>query len=199
MATARVIPPITEDVPAKLISISATHVPSPGACIIANGQSVTFANSSVNAVGVFFEPDAFGVAVFNNITVPGNSSTTVSPLVNNRTVNYNTDGSTTYPYAIQVGNGPLYVKVTGGYTTPDPAVVPFGGTIEIISTDNNYTINWNTTNGNPFPGLTHIYTASNPLTRAYSENLPVADYAYTITQGITLGSGGGTVKIKSTN
>jgi len=203
MATARV--PLEDDVLAQVITIASNGVLSPATCFIANAQQVTFVNNSGGSIPITFEPDAFGVTVFNNVSVGGNGGTnTQSPQVNNRTVNYNTDGSTTYPYAIQVGAGALFIKVTynqtsgNGDCTPDPAVIPLGGTIEFIG-DANYSVRWNAANGDPFtPPLTNIYTASNPLTVPHTASRPSGNYGYTITKlAITdgTGHGGGTIKI----
>jgi hypothetical protein len=197
MATARVIHHENdEDLNPQPITISSSGV-SPQACIIANGQSVAF-SSSGPTVNITFEADAFGVVVFNNVSgLSPTNPNTQPPQVNNRTVNYNIDGSSVYPYAIAVGGGPMYVKVTAGNTTPDPVVIPLNSSIEMISTDQNYSVNWFTSNGDPFtPPLTEIYTSGNPLTKPHTNNRPVADYGYRISPVET--PGGGTVKVKST-
>jgi hypothetical protein len=197
MATARVIHH-EEDLNPLQISIPAGGVISPTTYIIANQQQVTFNNNSGSPVNITFEADAFGVVVFNNISNL-TTSTTQTPQVNNRTVNFNTDGSTTYPYAIQVGNGPMYVNVDAGECTPETVVIPLNGTIQMASSDGvTYSITWNTNNGNPFPGLAHIYPVSNPQTKPYTATFPIGPYGYTIAVAKATGGGGGTVKIKST-
>ena len=200
MATARVIHHREEeDLNPQPIVISSSGV-SPQACITANGQSVAF-SSSGPTVDITFEPDAFGVVVFNNVSgLSPTNPNTQPPQVNNRTVNYNIDGSSVYPYAIAVGGGPMYVKVTAGNCTPDPVVLPLNSSIEMISTDQNYSVTWFTSNGDPFtPPLTEIYSQGNPLTKPHTENRPVADYGYRISPGNPTGTaGGGTVKVKST-
>ena len=196
MATARVHHK-REDLDPQPIVISNAGV-SPQTCITSNGQPVTF-SSSGPTVNITFEPDAFGVVVFDNvIQLSPSSPSTQTPQADNRTVNYNIDGSSVYPYAIAVGGGPMYVKVTAGNCTPDPVVIPLNSTIEIISTDHNYSVKWNASNGDPFtPALKEIYTATNPLTKPHTEYLPVAEYAYTVSPGgPMLGNGGGTVKVK---
>ena len=214
MATARYIQP--EDVPALNITITSSGVASPNqTCIIANGQQVIFTNTSGSSVNIVFQLDAQDptVAVFNNVnglspTAPNNTNSQ-TPLTSNRTVNYSiVIGTNTFgPYAIQVGAGPMYISVSynsalnKGDVTPDTAVVPFRGTVEMISTDYQYRITWNASNGNPFPGLTDIYTYSNPLTKVYSDTLPVGPYGYTVTKTGMIadgtGHGGGTVKVGS--
>jgi hypothetical protein len=200
MATARVIPH-EDDNPAPLvITILSSGAISPSTYIIANSQPVTFTNNSSASINITFEPDAFGVPVFNNVAplTPG-ASNTQSPQTSDRTVNFNTDGSTIYPYAIQVGGGPMYVKGTANDCTPVHVVIPLGGTIEMIGTDQNYNVTWNASNGDPFtPALTKIYMSGNPLNTIHTDYLPVGDYGYTISPtGPALGNGGGRVIVKS--
>ena len=201
MATARVLYNDENNPAPQVITIPSSGVISPPTYIIANGQPVTFTNNSGSAINVTFEADAFGVVVFNNVNgLNPIASNTQTPQVDNRTVNFNTDGSANYPCAIQVGAGPLYVAVTASVCTPDPVVVPLGGTIEMIGTDQNYQVTWNASNGDPFtPQLKEIYTAGNPLTKTHTDYLPVGNYGYTISPaGPSEGPGGGTVKVKST-
>jgi hypothetical protein len=201
MATSRVIHDEDDDNPApQVITIPSSGVISPLTYIIANGQPVTFTNNSTSMINVVFEPDAFGVVVFNNVSgLNPNASNTLTPQANNRTVNFNTDGSANYPYALQVGAGPMYIKVTASLCTPDPAIIPLGGTIEMISTDVNYSVKWDASNGDPFtPALAEIYTSGNPLTVPHTAYLPIGNYRYTISQsGISEGPGGGKVIVKS--
>ncbi|MGA7293894.1 MAG: hypothetical protein WBW53_18610 [Terriglobales bacterium] len=198
MATARVIHHEDDNPSPLVITISSNGVISPPTYIIANGQPVTFTNDSGATLSVTFEADAFGVEVFDNVNdLNPNTSNTQSPQVDDRTVNFNTDGSTDYPYAVQVGSGPMYVKVTASVCTPDPVVIPRDGTIEMVSTDQNYGVEWNASNGDPFkPPLTEIYLSGNPLTVPHTEYLPANDYAYTITSPVE-GPGGGKVIVKS--
>lgn len=205
MATAYSIPP-EEDLAAYPITISNTGVLSPAACIISNGQSVQFTNNSPNTITITIEADAFGVTVFdqNNVPVgPNGGTATINPIVNNRTVNYNIDGSSNYPYAIQVGNGPLWVSVNADVAYPQPCVVPLGGTIEMASTDGvTYSINWTNNAVNPWlPPLTKIYPVQDPKTSPHTENVQVADLPYTIQAlpGPAAAGGGGKVTVKGTN
>jgi hypothetical protein len=215
MSAARVIRP--EDVPALNITITSSGVASPNqAVIISSGQGVVFTNSSGSTVSIVFETDAEdpSVVLFSNVnglspTAPNNTnSQTPNSQYPNRTVNYYITGigpQPLGPYAIQVGAGPMYVSVTydtplnEGDCTPGTVAIPLRGTIEMISTDYHYKINWNASNGNPFPGLADIYTLSNPLTRAYTNSLPIGPYGYTVQKvGMitdNTGHGGGTVRV----
>ena len=199
MATAR-IHHRNEDLDPQPIITSSSGTISPPTYIIANGQPVTFTNNSASTINITFEPDAFGVVVFNNVTLNPGTSDSQTPQANDRTVNFNTDGTANYPYAIQVGAGPMYVAVTAGVCTPDKVVIPLNGTIEMIGTDQNYNVHWNASNGDPFtPPLSEIYTSGNPLTKTHRDYLPVADYGYTISPaGPCAGPGGGRVVVKNT-
>jgi hypothetical protein len=201
MATARVFNDNLADNPNPVSIVISSTGASPATCIIANGQGVAF-SSNGPTVNITFAPDAVsGSIIFNNVTNLGPSTPqTVYPLVTDRTVNYNTDGSTVFPYAIQVGAGPLFIKVASSVCTPDPAVIPAGGTIEMVATDHNYNVTWNASNGDPFnPALTAVYLSGNPLTVPHTAYLPAKDYSYSVSaMGPTLGTGGGKVKIKGT-
>lgn len=202
MSTARVIRHEPDNVPNPFpISITSSGA-SPATCIIANNQPVTFTNNTQTIINITFEPDALlAWAIFNNIVglAPG-ASNTQTPLVNDRTVNYSVDGSTTsFPCAIQVGAGPFFVTINASYCSPDPAVIPLNGTLEMVSIDNkNYTVHWNAANGDPFnPPLTNVYPLSNPLTVPHTERTPAGPYAYTVQLGQMLGQGGGKVRVGS--
>jgi hypothetical protein len=202
MATARVIHNNEENNPNPQPIVISSSGATPKACIILNGQPVAF-SSSGPTVNITFEPDAFppypGFVVFNNITgVSPTNPVTASPQTTNRTVNYNIDGSNVFPYAIQVGAGPLYVSVVAGAPVQDPVVIPLNGSIEMIG-DRNYSVDWFTSNGDPFtPTLTNVYTAGNPLTTPHTNNRPVADYGYKLAPDFAGNPTGGTVKVKGT-
>jgi len=204
MATARVHHHHEDDIPNPQPIVITNSGISPQAYKIANQQPVTF-SSTGPTVNIYFEPDAFGVTVFNNVTgVSPTNPQTIPPQTNDRTVNFNTDGSAVYPYAIQVGAGPMYVKVANSECTPENPVVPYGGTIRMISTDiQHYKVNWSVNAGNPFPGLTDVYTAGNPLTKTYTETLPVNANGFAFgfsvapAPGPSLGMGGGNVIVKN--
>jgi len=115
------------------------------------------------------------------------------------------------PYAIQVGNGPLYVQVTwspslgAGQTNPDPVAIPPQGNLQMYSADTtSYNVTWPNT-GDPFTlpqNLTQVVpVVANNLN--YTATSGVATYKFTLLKkspSRTLGSGngGGTVKVKNT-
>lgn len=210
MATQRVIPPEIEDVPAKTINITASGA-SPKACIILGSQqqAVTFTNNSGSPITITFEENPICEQIFTDVenlspTAP-NNSVTQTPLIPNGTVNYNVTigGTTSELCAIQVGVGPMYVEVAstnaGIITNPSPVVLPVGGYLEMISTDYEYTVKW--TPLDPFsPAITEVYVgAGNSTPSQENESNTVQDYTYTLTKAPigTTGSGGGTVKVKS--
>jgi len=205
MATARAIPPGPEAFQPQQITITSTGA-SPKACIIADGQPVTFINNTGGVININFQPDATpGMRVFNNVSnlswIAPNNTNTQTPQLSNRTVNFNTDGSSNYPYAIQVGAGPLYVLVTYNGTQvncyPSPAVIPYGGTIELYKNSgdqNNYSVTWPTPAGDPFtPPLTRVDNTP------HTDSANIADYEYKVALAnpvAATGQGGGTVKVK---
>ncbi len=203
MAAARNLPPIAEDNPNPQIIGITNGVASPATCIIANGQGVTFNNNSGSPISVYIEPDVQGVTVFSSpIQVGANSNTTVYPQAQNRTVNFNTDGSQTYPYAIQVGAGPLYISVSINNTgtvlvTPSPAIIPSGGTWQLFkaANDNNtYNVSWPNVSAPPFPAN---FPVSNTTQTATSNTSSYV--AYKVVKGnspkLSTGHGGGTIKV----
>lgn len=199
MAAARNIPPLEDDVPAQQITITSAGVISPATYTIANQQPVTFTNNTANTITVSFEADPQGVTVFNPITVPGNGGTgSGSPLVNDRTVNFNIDGSGVYPYAIQVGAGPLYISVycVSGvvYCNPSPAVIPAGGTLELYKgsgDSNRYDVGWPNVSAPPIP-ISSVDNAPHAATGTGSYSYTVKVHAGPIA---SIGQGGGTIKI----
>ncbi len=213
MATARVPrPEEAADVNPQTITVNSNVVPSTPACIIANGQQVTFVNSSgFSNLYFHFQPDADavnGYSLFSDFSIasynPPNNQVTQTPQVNNRTVNYaitvGNQTPTDYPYAIQVGAGPLYVHVWYANNEvncyPSPAVIPVGGTLELYKNSNDtnsYPVTWPTPT-NPF---TPALTGADGL--PHTENTGVNSYSYTAAKvgiGGGTGKGGGTVKIK---
>ena len=210
MSAARVIP--MEDT-AQLVTIDSTFGASPKAVIIPAGQVVNFTNNSGATITIQFEPNPPGPTLFTNVPPLVNGATnsqTPQAANGNGAVNYHVvdaGGTQHGPYAIQVGNGPLYIQVTysqalgAAQCIPSPAVIPYQGSLEMISNDYNYSVTWPTSFGDPFtPALTSIgIGASNNIPHKETANL--ADYAYKITKtGIAegTGSGGGTVRVKGT-
>ncbi|MFY9673245.1 MAG: hypothetical protein WAK13_02280 [Terriglobales bacterium] len=201
MAAAPNLPPMDDPEPQQ-ITISNTGVLSPATCTIANGQQVEFINDLSYTINITFEADAQGVTVFSSpVAVAGNGGiATISPQTNNRTVNYNTDGSQNFPYAIQVGNGPLYISVvtnsTGGVdVTPSPAIIPANGTWQLYkaSGDNNtYNVSWPNVSAPPFPNFTVNNTTQTASTTTSNY---VAYKVQRPTPTESTGSGGGTIKV----
>jgi hypothetical protein len=213
MATARNIFPETE---AVLHTVTFTYINNVLSVTIpavkmAAADQIVFCNSpsssapiqlvfAANPPGVSHPP---GPVLFNNVTLsPGQSSGNLTPQAANGSVNYTvlSNGATIGDvYAVQVGNGPLYVTVSGTTCTPQTVAVPLQGSIEYYSIDGlNHTIAWNTSNGNPFSGLSNIYPLANPLTKPYATTSPVNPYGYTVGPGTPATGVGGTVKIKQT-
>jgi hypothetical protein len=204
MATARILD--QGAFTAQNITISGTGLATPQAVPIANGQQVTFTNSSGSPINIVFvaDPAHTGVSVFNNVsglspTAPNNTNTQ-TPQVNDRTVNYNVviGGNTYGPYAIQVGSGPIYISVTGSNTTPDPVVIPTNGWVEFFATDTNYTVTWQASTGDPFyPPITSIAVGVGNNS-PHQAKLAPNSFPYTLRVGLADGNGGGTVKVRGT-
>jgi hypothetical protein len=202
MAAAYNLPPIADDNPNPQIITITNGAASPATCKIANGQGVTFNNNSGSPISVYIEPDVQGVTVFSSpIPVGANSSATVYPQALDRTVNFNTDGSQGYPYAIQVGGGPLYISVVVTNTgvinvTPSPAVIPAGGTWRLYkaSGDNNtYNVTWPGIAAPPFPN----FTVNNTTQTAGVTTTGYVAYKVQLGDRLTetTGHGGGTIKV----
>lgn len=207
MAAARNLPPMDDlppvgDPAPYSVSISSAGVVSPATGIMTNAQSVQFTNNTSAQITVTFQPDGQGVTTFPNTTVPPNGGTaTVAPQTSNRTANFNIDGSNNFPYAIQVGAGPLYILVSWDAPNseadcqPSPAVIPAGGTVQMFraSTDSHtYSVQWPNINVNPFtPPLTSadglVHTANTTGNFGYTLDAP--------SPGEQIGHGGGTIKV----
>lgn len=211
MSAARNIPPMEDTV--QIISITyanSTLTVSPQGIIIAPGEQVSFANSgsSQAPIGVTFSanppgPPA-GSTLFTNITnlQPGSTQPQTAPN-SNGSVNYMvTAGATSYgPFAIQVGNGPLYIQVTNSNCLPDPAVIPPRGKLAMFSADSgndSYNVNWTGTNGDPFtpPIQTAVSGMQNNVVSVGTPTL--GQYTYKVTRAPIEGNGGGKVIVKGT-
>lgn len=207
MATARELP--IEDFNANpTITINAALTPSPQACMVSgSGQmSVTFSNSSGQAIQISFVPPAIpgDPVLFSGMSSFPNTQTV--PAGTNASVNYyvTANGEISGPWCIQVNDGPMIVQLTtvGGVIdyTPSTVAVPqtsvmADGTLVIVGSNsgNNYPISW-ASNNDPFTpaldssdGTSH---ASNPGTAGNS-------YAYTAGPAPIDQPGGGTVIIRS--
>jgi hypothetical protein len=211
MCAARVIPIEPHFVSSQNIVIGTDFAPSVKGCTITppGTLSITFTNNSGATISIQFVPNAVypNQIVFNDILNFQNGTNNYqTPQIANATVNYNivAGGTTHGPYAIQVGIGPMYVSVSyvngASQCTPGTVVIPAQGWLEMVSTDYTYNIGW-TNIGDPFtPPLNSVAVgvANNVPHQASSALL---EYNYTVTKYPQLaqgGSGGGTVKVKST-
>jgi len=204
MATARIMPKIES---VEVITIDSTFTPSPQGVILSSGTPVEFVNNSGATINITFNANAPGPKLFDNITnlLNQNTSAQQQPQAVNGSVNYTitaVGGSTYGPFAIQVGGGPLYVQITytagAGFSTPDPAVIPVGGTLEMVNLDpHSYGVGWGGGN-NPFsPALNQVGRAAG--NSAHTSNVGAGTYTYTLTtdHNPAAGSGGGKIKVVS--
>ena len=100
---------------------------------------------------------------------------------------YEMDGTQHGPFAIQVGGGPLYIQVTAGRCLPDPAVIPVGGSLRMVSSDfDSYNVGWGRA-ANPFnPSLSTV--------GMHNATAPAGEYNYSVSGcGPIEGNGGGKV------
>jgi hypothetical protein len=180
---------------------------------VSAGDTVNFSNDPSSTATIVITFAANPPVVTNPPGAPlfNVSSITLNPGdVSPQTVlSTTTDGSVNYslsvngvqvggPYAIQVGNGPLYVEITNSDSEPDPIMVPYQGTLTMFSNDptTTYSIHWPTTN--PFPGLTEALPGATN-NNAYTQVGPKGQsYGYRIGIKFQDGPGGGTIRIGST-
>ena len=208
MAAARHIP-MTEAV--WTINIDTTFTPTPKGVIVKPGDQVSFVNGSGVAISVQFAANPPGPAVSANLSIGVGATASFTAPNTNASANYNIYVGPTQksggPYAIQVGSGPLYVQVsynvaTGqAICTPDPVTIPYGnatvgrGTLEMmpVNAGDSFSVSWS--NGDPFnPPLVSVDSLP------HTEMVNVGSYPYAVAKtGIMAGggSGGGTVKVKS--
>jgi hypothetical protein len=212
MTAARHIP-IADTV--HTITIDSTFTPTPGGLIVQQGDTVNFQNNSNSAITIQFVPNPPGQPVSGNITINANSSGGFVAPNYDASANYDIYVGTTKesdgPYAIQVGNGPIYVQVTWnvalgvGQTNPSPVAVPLEGNLEIFSTDTtSYKASWPNT-GDPFtlpsPLKEVVPGVANNL--SYTATSGIAEYKFNLVKTTSspvlgTGSGGGTVRVKGT-
>jgi plastocyanin len=166
MSAARHIPREQADV-TQTITIGTNFTPTPQAVKVLTGTDIEFVNNSGQTINITFNPNPPGSpppnaqVLFTNTPNfgPGGSSI-LTPLLANGSTNYmvNVVGGASYgPFAIQVGNGPLYVQVTFDTTenevmcNPGTVVIPVGGALQMVNTDSNsYSIGWGAGITNPF-------------------------------------------------
>jgi hypothetical protein len=203
MAAARNLPPIADDNPNPQVITITNGIPSPATCIIANGQQVQFINTSTSPINIYFQTDTQGKSVFTSpilIGSQGNYTATPNPNYPDRTVNFSVNDTQNFPYAIQVGAGPLYIYVSMSNLAvievmPSPATIPSGGTWELFqaSTDTHtYNVTWPNIAAPPFPNFTVNNTPQ--MASAVTGSF---DYKVKLPGGIAAktGSGGGTIKV----
>jgi plastocyanin len=182
MAAARVFP-MGEAV--QTITINSSFVASPQAIIYGLGTTVEFINNSGVAINITFVANPPGPTLFSNITNLANgASSSQGPINVSGSANYYVNvGATNYgPYAIQVGNGSLWVQVT--------------------SLD----VDWEGVSGDPLsPVLQNVYKGMSSNVMHTAKPGATGSFTYTVAtqppskprlSGVP-GSGGGTVKIQS--
>ncbi|MGA2966153.1 MAG: hypothetical protein ABSD64_08065 [Terriglobales bacterium] len=212
MSAARHIP--MEEV-VQTISIDSTFTPTPQAVKVLTGTEIEFVNNSGSTINITFNPNPPGspppaaqllFSPIGNIS-PGGSSTPQSPQSANGSTNYmvNMVGGASYgPFAIQVGNGPLYIQVNysnnAASCNPGEVVIPVGGQLQMVNTDSNsYSVGWGPGITNPFnPALTSV--GGQQGNAIHQATAGAGTYTYTATKTSTNevpSSGGGKIIIKS--
>ncbi|MGO9862400.1 MAG: hypothetical protein ACLPLR_02215 [Terriglobales bacterium] len=195
----------------EIITIGANFTPSPQAVIVAPGTEIEFVNNTGFTINITFNPNPPGSPpppaqlLFNNTPniAPGGNNTQ-SPLCANGSTNYmvNVVGGASYgPFAIQVGNGPLYVQLSYVNSVvecdPGEVMIPIGGTLQMVNTDSNsYSIGWGVVT-NPFnPPLTTVGGVSGNV--VHQSIAPAGTYTYTAGKSmhkLVPGHGGGKIVI----
>src|SRR6266404_3534550 len=203
MAVARYL--TDPDPPPQQININSQGA-NPAGVQIDNGQPVKFNNNSSSPISITFAPTAItGQQVFANISsIPAGQSSTGLPLMSGITVNYTvTIGtSSTGPFAIEVGTGPLQISVTNEVPSPSFAVIPPNGQIIFAATDQNCPINWDQ-NNDPFtPALNEVYVGIANNQPGTENGSSAKNFPYTLgtsappPKSQRLGTGGGgTIKV----
>jgi plastocyanin len=216
MTAARHIPHNLPDKEAANWPVTLTYngstltVSNPAFMHVNAGDTVDFINASPTATLQI----TFAANPPNVINPPGSplfgvTSITLGPGANSAEIVLPANGSVNYTvtvngvqvgghYAIQVGNGPLYVTINNDDTNPGTLAVPPGGTLEMYSTDGNtYDLSWTNT-GNPFPTpAPGLLTVTPGVTGniAYTNSLKsIAIYDYTFPTSKDR-NGGGTIKV----
>jgi hypothetical protein len=200
--------PVPEAV-TRNITIGANFATSPQGIVVGYGDTVNFTNSSGSDVTVGFLSNTPGAALYPdmNLLVPNGTTNGFTVPSIDCAANYNimVNGVTQNadPYVIQVGNGPMYVLITGPATSPNfnpgKVAVPLGnvvsaemGRLEMKSqvAGVGFPIYWT---NDPFnPGITQ----SGPPQPVKSAAAP-GGYDYSSTDSPALRAGGGKVIIQS--
>jgi hypothetical protein len=190
------------------ITIGANFVPSPAGIVVGYGDTVNFTNSSGSDITIQFLANTPGAALYPNmnLTVSNGTSSGFQVPSSDCAANYNIQVNGVIenadPYVIQVGNGPMYILVTGPINLPNfnpgTVAVPLGdaangmGRLELKSQIPNTPIPvyWGT---NPFnPGITQ----TGPPQPVQAGIAPGA-YNYSSSQGPDERAGGGKVIIQN--
>jgi len=190
------------------ITIGAGFAASPAGIVVGHGDTVNFTNNSGSDITIQFLPNSPGQALYPAMSLFVQSGTTNGFTVPNTdcAANYNVTVNgvvqSADPFVIQVGNGPMYVLITGSlqapYFEPGTVAVPLGnittglGRLQMQSQVPNavFPINFSS---NPFnPGITQ----SGPAQPVKAGTTP-GSYGYSGTNGIRERAGGGTVIIRS--
>jgi hypothetical protein len=203
MAVARYLDPEPQVQP-QLVNINSQGMASPAGVSIANGQPVQFNNNSGTTISITFANTAVSnQRVFNDIASLGpGQSTTESPLINDKTVNYTLSIGTNGPFAIEVGVGPMEISVTSELPNPLVAVIPPNGEVQFTATDNQCDIHWEN-NNDPFnPPLNTVYVGQSNNQIGQEQGNSAANFGYTLGDivadeagGDGVGGGGGTIKV----
>lgn len=207
MAAARNLP-MPNAVVTHTITIGANFVPSSAGIVVGYGDNVYFQNNSGSDITIQFLANPPGTALFLNMTLPVSNGTSGGfqvPAVDcaaNYNILVNNVAQNTLPYVIQVGNGPMYVLVTGSLGdanfNPGTVAVPLGnvttgmGKLEVQSQVPNvvFPVSFGT---DPFnPGITQ----SGPAQPVKGGTMP-GQYSYTSGSSPRLLGGGGKVIIQN--
>jgi hypothetical protein len=188
------------------ISIDSTFTPTPTGKIVGHGDTVNFANNSGAAITIQFAPNSPSPPVSSNLSAPkGGGAGFVAPTTDAAANYFIYEGvlQRSGPWAIQVGNGIMYITVNNAMCAPDPLAIPGpngptpGGNVAMCSSDGKtYNVNWPNL-GDPFsPQINSV----NPCPAStYSTVQPGSaniNYGYTVASaGPAKYQGGGTVKV----
>ena len=169
MAAARNLP-MPEGVVNHYITIGTNFATSPQGIVVGHGDNVVFQNNSGSDLTIQFlaNPPGPALLISMSMPVPNGTQTGFQVPAVDCAANYNivVNGvvQNVSPYVIQVGNGPMYVLITGTLQNPDfqpgTVAVPLGsittgmGKLQMQSQVPNvvFPVNFTT---NPFnPGIT---------------------------------------------
>ncbi len=173
-------------------------VSSNGDIKILNSDSVSFRNNAGFPVNIVFTGVYSPInSLANGASESPNGGPGLNTTINYNVYNANTGQKTGGPYAIEFGQGPLVITVSGLSTSPDPIAIPAGGQIE-FNCDVAYNIVWKFSNGQNAnvwtPQLSRLPAGSTTLTALPGGNGQTVTYTIS---NVTNTRGGGTVGIGS--